>query len=561
MGQPMPEHANILDAITQQQVLVAVGAALLLAIIVGGLNYRKRADIPHAIGLSAHITVWQASSGANMLFWYILGSSMDAVSAILLPVIFFVGDIAKILIPRTRNYRKDWGKRLGVNLLRAISIFATVGLGSLYFEQNANSNLDANLARQQAKALVDAANAGKAAAVANAQSEAPDMERLAATEQLRQQIDAIKSRPAVTRKGNKLYWQGKSNSPTPVWVATDGCKPGSSYTKVPANGCEELNQLLVKLVKLEGDLTNQPKKLVNQRNAFQDASTSLEDARRVLAEAPPTLPVNDMIAALLSALGVDPDEAASNERNAMIFGIFLAIALELLVMITLGLDFTAPPDDEDQTNEAGIFSLEKMGEAAIWLFRTIRNPLFSGVKRGLDPGQIGVKNDDILVKPAEVLTRTQEDAVETFRNINLETLSGIVGTSTPGISLKDGHNLVLILLMQRYAGNVATSQFFKTIKAEYGEGIRKAYIDEAKAILHYNGYMNAVPFGQRGIKYEWVDEATLRTIMQQHLDGSYRYQPATPVHERTHKAPIVTIEALRQRKNQMNFNPDGLSAA
>lgn len=557
MEQSMPEHANILDAITQQQVLVVVGVALLLAIIAGSLNYRKRADIPHAIGLSAHITAWQASSGANMLFWYILGSSMDAVSAILLPVIFFVGDIAKILIPRTRNYRKNWGKRLGVNLLRAISIFATVGLGSLYFEQNANSNLDANLARQQAQALVDAANAGKAAAVANAQSEAPDMERLAATEQLRQQINAIKSRPAVTRKGNKLYWQGKSNSPTPVWVATDGCKPGSSYTKVPANGCEELNQLLVKLVKLEGDLTNQPKKLFNQRNAFQDASTSLEDARRVLAEAPPALPVNDMIAALLSALGADPDEAVSNERNSMIFGIFLAIALELLVMITIGLDFTAPQADEDQASKAGIFSLEKMGGTTIWLFRTIQNALFSRLKRGLDAGQIGVKNDDILVKPAEVLTRTQEDAVETFRNVNLETLSGLVGT----ISIKDGHNLVLVLLMQRYAENVATSQFFKAIKAEYGEGIRKAYIDEAKAILHYNGYMNAVPFGQRGIKYEWVDEETLRTVVQQHLDGSYRYQPATPTHESTPKAPIVTIEALRQRKNQMNFNPDGLSAA
>lgn len=559
-SQTVQSASSVLAGISQQDVLLAAALMLVFAVGAGIWHYRKQQAVLPAIGVASHIAVWEASSGANMLFWYILGSSMDAVSAVLLPIIFFVADIAKVLIPRTRRYRQSWDKRISVNILRGFSLFATIGLGSLYATQNANSGMDAELARQQAQVIVASANAGAAAAEAGVKADTPDAERLAEIAQLQAQVDAMKTRPAVNHKGKPLYWNGENKPPVTVWAATKGCSAQNSYTKVAENGCNQLNQLLTSLVKLSDDLTNQPKKLVNQKNELETAGAKLEEARRLLQGSSPALPVNDMIAAAQVWLGYTQEQASDHKRNSLIFGVLLAISLELLVMMTINLDFKNTSVKDDEMDSSGSSWGAAVTGLGLLLFRTAQNRLFSRVSCGLDAGQSGVKNEDFLVKPSGDLTSTPTDGVEAFRSTTLASLDNLVNLDVvqdaDGFELKDGHKTVLVLLIQRYADNVATSQFYDGIKQQYGEGVRKAYIDEAKLILHRNGYMNALPFGSKGIRYVWVDEDTLRNVMRQHLAGTYRYQPDTKPASTPEKAGVVSLAERRNARQQ-----DGLTAA
>ncbi|HRJ52273.1 MAG TPA: hypothetical protein PLE99_05875 [Candidatus Thiothrix moscowensis] len=563
-SQTVQSANSVLEGISQQDVLLAAALMLVFAVGAGIWHYRKQQAVLPAIGVASHIAVWEASSGANMLFWYILGSSMDAVSAVLLPIIFFVADIAKVLIPRTRKYRQSWDKRISVNILRGFSLFATIGLGSLYATQNANSGMDAELARQQAAFVVKAAEASVDAADTRLESNAPDADDLALQQSLRDKINAIQNRPAVNASGIRIYLDGKDKPATTVWVATKGCSTKSSYSKVPANGCEELSQLQLNLAKWSSGLASQAKNMASQSESYKNAGQQLEEARRTLQGTPPALPVNDMIAAAQVWLGYTQEQASDHKRNSLIFGALLAISLELLVMMTINLDFkntSAKDDDVDSSGASWVAATTGLG---LLLFKTAQNRLFSRAKRGLDAGQFPLHGQESLAKTEKPLASIPVDEVEQFKQAVLSTLNDWIDLSVirdeDGFKIKEGHQQALVLLMQNFGGNVSNDFFFNKIRNAHGEGIRKAYISESKLILYRNGYMWSKPFGNRGVTYEWVDEDTLRNVMRQHLAGTYHYQPDTKPASTPEKAGVVSL-AERRNARQQEINLDGLTAA
>jgi hypothetical protein len=100
---------NILSIITPQQALLVVALLTALSVAAAALNYRSNKDAAHAGVFFAHVQVWQMSTVMNMLFWYILGSSTDAISAAVLPALFFCADLAKVIVPRMADYPHSWG--------------------------------------------------------------------------------------------------------------------------------------------------------------------------------------------------------------------------------------------------------------------------------------------------------------------------------------------------------------------------------------------------------------------------------------------------------------------
>jgi hypothetical protein len=541
---------NILSIITPQQALLVVALLTALSVAAAALNYRSNKDAAHAGVFFAHVQVWQMSTVMNMLFWYILGSSTDAISAAVLPALFFCADLAKVIVPRMADYPHSWGKRAGVNFLRVLSIAATIGFGSLFAQQNANNTLDSQLAQQQIQASTKAADA-------RVQSNAPDAENLALQDQLRAKITAIQSRPALTVSGKRIYLNGKNTAPSTVWAATQGCKASNGYTKVPANGCEELNQAQLDLVKVSSGLTNQAKNLVKQSEALRSAREQLKDAK-------PTLPVNDMIAGVLGFFGASTATTSDPKSISLVFGTILAVAFELLIVITLATH--AANQNQQQPATPGkmaklkflVRTLRKIGKIA-------RN---AGVKRGLDVGQFPLDSRLNLVSLTsegngaiggllEELPKPTE--LGDFKKVTLSTVDKLVDiniiNNSDGIKLKDGHKQVLVLLMQHYGESVATSQFYETVKQQHGEGIRKAYIDDAKLILHRNGYMNAVPYGSRGVKYEWVDERTLRTVIRQKRSGVDGQKVVALRPASQHAKPTDTQTSTPNRNWNLNLQP------
>jgi hypothetical protein len=546
---------NLLSAITPTQVLLVVALLTALSVAAAGLNYRSNKDAAHAGVFFAHVQVWQMSTIMNMLFWYLLGAGTDAISAAVLPALFFCADLAKVIVPRMAGYAQSWGKRTGVTTLRVLSIAATIGLGSLFAQQNANNTLDSQLAQQQIQASTKAADA-------RVQSNAPDAENLALQEQLRAKIRAIQNRTALTASGKRIYLNGKNTAPSTVWAATQGCKASNGYTKVPDNGCEELNQAQLDLVKVSSGLTNQAKNLVKQ-------SEALQAAREQLKEAKPALPVNDMIAGVLEFFGASAVTTSDPKSISLVFGTILAVAFELLIVITL----TPHAGSQSQQQLAAPGKMAKLK----FLVRTLRKigkiAGKVGVKRGLDAGQFPLDSRLNLVSLTSEGNGVLGDLLEgppkptelgDFKKVTLSTVDGLVDinvvNNSNGIKLKDGHKQVLVLLMQHYGESVATSQFYETVKKQHGEGVRKAYIDDAKLILHRNGYMNAVPYGSRGVKYEWVDERTLRTVIRQKRSGVDRQAvggldggKVVALHPTTPPA-TKPASATRERKQDRNHS-------
>ncbi|MDD5395455.1 MAG: hypothetical protein PHE17_20720 [Thiothrix sp.] len=546
---------NLLSAITPAQVLLVVALLTALSVAAAVLNYRNTKDAPHAGVFFAHVQVWQMSTLMNMLFWYMLGASTDAISAAVLPALFFCADLAKVIVPRQASYAHSWGKQAAVNFLRVLSIAATIGLGSLFAQQNANNTLDAELAHQQIQASTKAADA-------RVQSNAPDAESLALQEQLRTKITAIQNRPALTASGKYVYLNGKNTAPSSVWAVTQGCKQANPYTKVPKNGCEELIQTRINLDKLASGLSSQAKNLDRQ-------SETLQTAREQLKSAKPALPVNDMIAGVLRFFGASTATTSDPKSISLVFGTILAVAFELLIVITL----IPHAGSQNQPQPAAPGKMAKLK----FLVRTLRKISKIagkvGVKRGSDAGQNLDKTwivypdaqsegngamDGLFgepAKPSELGDFKKVTLLSMTKFIDLNVIGG-----SDGVKLKDGHKQALVLLMQHYGKPVATCQFYETVRQQHGEGIRKAYIDDAKLILHRNGYMNAVPYGSRGVKYEWVDERTLRTVIRQKRSGVDRQavggldggkvvalRPATP-------PATKPASATRERKQDRNHS-------
>jgi hypothetical protein len=541
---------NILSIITPQQALLVVALLTALSVAAAALNYRSNKDAAHAGVFFAHVQVWQMSTVMNMLFWYILGSSTDAISAAVLPALFFCADLAKVIVPRMADYPHSWGKRAGVNFLRVLSIAATIGFGSLFAQQNANNTLDSQLAQQQIQASTKAADA-------RVQSNAPDAENLALQDQLRAKITAIQSRPALTASGKRIYLNGKNTAPSTVWAAPQGCKASNGYTKVPANGCEELVGLQSNLVKLTSGLTDGAKNLVKQAEAYGKAREQLKDAK-------PTLPVNDMIAGVLSFFGASAATTSDPKSISLVFGTILAIAFELLIVITLA----THAESQNQPQPAAAGKIAKLK----FLVRTLRKigkiAGKPGVKQGSDAGQFPSKCPSDLTELADKEKWAADGLfgeparpteLGNFKKATLSTVDELVNinviNSSDGIKLKDGHKQVLVLMMQHYGEKVATWHFYNLLKEQYGEGVKKDYIDHAKLILHRNGYMNAVPYGSRGVKYEWVDERTLRTVIRQKRSGVDGQKVVALRPASQHAKPTDTQTSTPNRNWNLNLQP------
>ncbi|MDD5392852.1 MAG: hypothetical protein PHE17_07510 [Thiothrix sp.] len=480
---------NLLSAITPAQVLLVVALLTALSVAAAGLNYRSNKDAAHAGIFFAHVQVWQMSTIMNMLFWYLLGAGTDAISAAVLPALFFCADLAKVIVPRTAGYAQSWGKRTGVTTLRVLSIAATIGLGSLFAQQNANNTLDSQLAQQQIQASTKAADA-------RVQSNAPDAENLALQEQLRAKIRAIQNRTALTASGKRIYLNGKNTAPSTVWVATQGCKASNGYTKVPDNGCEELVQTQTNLDKLVSGLSVQSKNLDKQSKALQTAREQLKDVK-------PTLPVNDMIAGLLGFFGASAEVTSDPKSISLVFGTILAVAFELLIVITLATHAAS----QNQPQPAAPGKMAKLK----FLVRTLRKigkiAGKPGVKRGSNAGQnpddagqnLGqicpaLSSGDFGSDGGSPAGQHKPTEMGDFKKVMLSTLDKLVDvnviTDEDGFKLKEGHKQVLVLLMQNYGTPVPTGKFYDAMKEQHGEGVRKAYVDEAKLILHRNGYMH-----------------------------------------------------------------------
>ncbi|MDD5395346.1 MAG: hypothetical protein PHE17_20165 [Thiothrix sp.] len=503
-----------LSSIAQQDVFVFVAALSVISAVAAIMNYRLHKDLVYAGMFFAHIQSWQMSTIMNMLFWFLLGAGMDNIAAAVLPALFFCADVVKVIVPRQCGYSSSIGKRMSIWFLRVLSIAATIGLGSLFSQQSA---LDSEVAQLEQKAIqvsIQAANV-------RLQSNAPDADSLAIQDQLRAKITAIQNRPALTASGNHVYLNGKNTAPSTVWAATQDCKASNRYTKVPKNGCEELDQARSNLTRLTSGLTDQAKNLTSQKKAYDEAKISLKEVK-------PTLPVNDMIAGLLRFFGVSAVITDDNKLISLFLGGFIAIAFEIIIIITL----TPYIDDTGTTPPSPPGKMAKLK----FLVRTLRKfgkiAGKSGVRQGSDAGQFRSKSWSNLVKPENGLTNEENGLFEEpakptemgdFKNATLSTVGELVDFNlvgdADGVKLKDGHKQVLVLLMQRYGENAATWHFYKLVKEQYGEGVKKAYIDDAKLILHRNGYMNAMPYGSRGVKYEWVDERTLRTVIRQKRSG------------------------------------------
>jgi hypothetical protein len=437
-----------------------------------------------------------------------------------------------------------------VNFLRLLSIAATIGFGSLFAQQNANNTLDSQLAQQQIQASTKAADA-------RVQSNAPDAENLALQDQLRAKITAIQSRPALTASGKRIYLNGKNTAPSTVWVATQGCKASNGYTKVPANGCEELSGHSLNLAKLTSGLASEAKNLAKQSETLQAAREQLKDAK-------PTLPVNDMIAGVLGFFGASAATTSDPKSISLVFGTILAIAFELLIVITL----TTHAESPNQPQAATPGKMAKLK----FLVRTLRKigkiAGKLGVKRGLDAGQFPLNSSlnsaSLAGEENGVLGGLLEEPVKPtelgeFKKVTLSTVDKLVDLNiindSDEIKLKDGHKQVLILLMQHYGENVSNDLFFNKIKTKYGEGVRKDYIGDAKLILHRNGYMNAVPYGSRGVKYEWVDERTLRTVIRQKRSGVDGQKVVALRPASQHAKPTDTQTSTPNRNWNLNLQP------
>lgn len=304
--------------------------------------------------------------------------------------------------------------------------------------------------------------------------------------------------------------------------------------------------------------------MASQSESYKNAGQQLEEARRTLQGTPPALPVNDMIAAAQIWLGYTQEQASNNKRNSLIFSALLAISLELLVMMTINLDFKNTPAKDDDVDSSGASWVAVTTGLGLLLFKTAQNRLFSRAKRGLDAGQFPLNEQESLAKTEKPLASAQVDEVGQFKQVVLSTLNDWIDLSVicdeDGFKIKEGHQQALVLLMQNFGENVSNDFFFNKIRDTHGEGIRKAYISESKLILHRNGYMWSKPFGNRGVTYEWVDEDTLRNVMRQHLAGTYHYQPDTKPASTPEKAGVVSL-AERRNARQQELNLDGLTAA
>lgn len=465
MNTVQPATARFLDGITQQDVLLVVCACTVFAVFMGLNSFRRQRDPVLAISLATHVQVWQISSGINLLFWYLLGSGMDVVSAILLPAAFLCADLAKVIIPRSCDYASSTRKQWGVQFLRGLSVFASIGLGSLYAQHNALASLETKLVWQGAQATVQAADT-------RVQARLPDADNLTEQARLRAGIEAIKQRDAVNLAGQAVFLSGKKSS---VWEATHGCQPDNAFSQVTANDCKAFGQLRTRLDTLESELSVQTANLDNQVQAYTTARASLQTVQ-------PSLPVTEMLAAGLKGVGVSPAVYGDPQILALLFGLILAIALELLVIVTL----------------------EKPVKIASVIARNGRNEV--KYNAGTLPDNAG-----------QVPGQARE--LDILRSVTLTTLDSLVDWSVVKDADKfrvcDGHRRVLVSLMQHYGKKVSTGYFFQFIRQQYGDGVRKAYIEECKLILHRNGYMTARAWGETGTQYQWCNPHEVCAVVRQ----------------------------------------------
>lgn len=502
---------DVISTLQIHHVALAAGVALLLSIIITSLYAwrQEQNNVSSVLGFGAHVMSWQMSAASNATFWFLVGITIDPISAVVLPCISISADIGKIVIPHAEDYHRNRRKRWGVTFLRTISIFATVGLGIMYAQAGDKNNQLQQLAQQEHAANIDSAQARVKAGIASDDTESRKAELQAQMQKVRDQITAIENQYAVNYAGDIAY---KNNKKLTVLTATNGCDPSNAFTKISANGCENIKNLSASLGTLSASFRQLSASEVAEADSKENLRDSYSQAREDLKEQKNGIPVTEMIGLALKVIGINSSQTDSAFIKQLIFGIILAFFLETIVAITLPITIQ-PEGNSDENN--GDPEPDNTGIIA----KIANFSLISGGQMGDTLGTLSRQFSASSENKPEQGETAPQSLLEQLKNSSIDTLSGFIDIKRAaeelGITLRDGHYDTAVLMAKCYGENIATYAFYKIIRQQFGEGIKKDYIDDVKRIMARHNYLITKPYGSKGVTFVWSDERAIEQALYQ----------------------------------------------
>jgi hypothetical protein len=487
--------------------LVVISISITIAIIHAFSTQAKALNRTTLLGI--HITAWQASAGMNILFW--IGISATPLYAVLLGMISLVMDIAKISIPRLKNQKII--HRLAMWFFILISIFATQNIGSQISQQS-------DLNDQVAAAKLKRINAEEDAAKTRVKEGYVSPKIREDLRKDQQQLRTLQRESAVNSKGDYVYSKGKKQD---VFTMTNGCDPDNAFTKIRQNHCKTIQNL-------QKSISDTSDTLSDTSDNKAKLSETLKNAEKELKAEKADLPINEFITKLLLMVGMDSEKAHDLGTISFIFGLIVAVCLDLVINGTI----PSPPKPKRTgwTHTMRIY---------FRLLKAAKNAQKSGDTSGTVRGYFSdtsvgkcrePKKDKFLQKtdPLDELRKVTLDNVETHINFKIHHLT---------FHVKLGHKDAVVFLLTRknesgkslLGEDASINQIYQETRNQFGAGggIKKDHINEAKQILYFNGIMVATPYGAMGkITYKYHTDLDLIAIKYNAVKRGLKIKPFIP---------------------------------
>lgn len=453
-----------INNLTMGQAII-IAAGVLSASIVSSLIHlvaTKGKQPVHSTLWAVHIAAWIASAGLNALFW--IGFVKSPMMAIIMLLISISMDIAKIIIPRLNN--KNILHYAGYAMFVGMSLFATMGIGQQLILQN---NIDQALDQTTQQRIAAQNNAAQF----KVDSGYISPNTAASIEALDKQIEGLKNRWAVNSNGDIAFINGKKAT---VWQATKGCESGNAFAKLAKNQCETIKNLA-------GQRRTRAGHERDTADNLQNLSETLKNSEESLKEMTATLPITEMIKDALLIAGVEPNKASSLTLQATVFGVILAICLDLIIIATVANGRKKP--SLIRTTLLSFLSPNRHQNPK-------KQPDTLGTRAGHEPDTQEIQQ----ISFTDQLKAINADQIEEIINFNLPQISFVV---------TDTHKEIVVFIL-KYAGqDLAIGKISSMSREQFGKGFSKTHISQANEILYYNGLKLATGTASK-TQYKWYVE-------------------------------------------------------
>ena len=102
-----------------------------------------------------------------------------------------------------------------------------------------------------------------------------------------------------------------------------------------------------------------------------------------------------------------------------------------------------------------------------------------------------------------------------YRHISLKEVDRIINFSISDIHITEWHRKCCVFCLQQMGASLPIGKTHAQLKAQYGQGMKKAYVQESKIILADNGFMKATACTRtKGIQYVWYAAEELEEQLQ-----------------------------------------------